>query len=345
MVGGDESVSAEAQATFFTVSDERFFPGTVALLNSLRLTGNEGPLVVLDAGLSHAQRARLEEQARVVQRPDGLSRPQFKAFPMLLNPTGVVVIIDSDMIVTRHLGYIINLADSGKICVFPDHFSQADRWFKEWEAVLELRSPLRRQTFVNGGFIALSITHWPNLLRRYMEIAGRVPADVGHSDRDMNRRAFTGGDQDPLNALLMSEVPADAQVLLPAAQEAHPDQLANTRVVDARTLECTLQGERSALLHYSTGPKAWAPRGWIRVRRRDAYVRLFGRVVCGEDVALRMEQTALPLWLRPNLPGTFVLALLDVGHGIGAAIRRLLPQRASAAVWRAVHRFSDPRRR
>jgi hypothetical protein len=249
------------------------------------------------------------------------------------------------MIVTRHLGYIIDLARSGKICVFPDHFSQADRWFKEWEVALGLRSPLRRQTFVNGGFIALSIAHWPDFLGRYMEISGRVPADVGHSDEGMNRRAFTGGDQDPLNALLMSEVPVDAQVLLPAAQEAHPDQLANTRIVDARTLECTLQGERPALLHYSTGPKAWASRGWIRVRRRDAYVRLFGRVVCGEDGELRMEPTALPLWLRPDLSGTLLLALLDVGHGIVAAIRRLLPLRASAVVWRAVHRFSDPRQR
>ena len=37
--------------------DHRFFLGTVALLNSLRLTGNVGELVVLDAGLT-AERTR-----------------------------------------------------------------------------------------------------------------------------------------------------------------------------------------------------------------------------------------------------------------------------------------------
>lgn len=337
-------MGGHAGVTYFTVSDERFFLGTVALLNSLRLTGNEGPLVVLDVGLREGQRARLAKHARIVPRPDGLSRSQFKAFPLLVEPTGVVVIIDSDMIVTRSLSYIIDLAEEGGICVFPDHSSQADRWFEEWETVLQLRSPPRRQTFVNGGFIALSTAQRPDFLERLWEISGRVPGSGARSGGDADTGPFTGGDQDPLNALLMSEVPADALALLPAAQEAHPDDLADTRIIDARTLACALHGGRTTLLHYSMGPKAWDRRGWIRARR-DAYVRLFGRVVCGEDVALRMEPGALPLWLRPGPAGNIVLMLLDGAHGVGAGIRRLLPERVSAAVWRVVHRFSEPPRR
>ena len=46
--------------TFFTVADERFFPGAVCLLNSLRLSGNDAELVILDAGLTDAQRRRLD---------------------------------------------------------------------------------------------------------------------------------------------------------------------------------------------------------------------------------------------------------------------------------------------
>ena len=45
-----------APATFYTVTDAEFFPGTVALLNSLRLVGHREPLVVLDNGLTPEQR-------------------------------------------------------------------------------------------------------------------------------------------------------------------------------------------------------------------------------------------------------------------------------------------------
>jgi hypothetical protein len=43
-------VSAANGVTFYTVSNEPYFLGTVALLNSLRKTGNDGSFVVLDAG-------------------------------------------------------------------------------------------------------------------------------------------------------------------------------------------------------------------------------------------------------------------------------------------------------
>lgn len=335
-------MSHDAEATFFTISDERFFPGTVALLNSLRLTGHVGPLVVLDVGLRHAQRVRLEEHARVVQRPNGLSRPQFKAFPLLLNPEGVIVIIDSDMIVTRPLDHLIDLAAEGKICVFPDHFSQSGRRFEEWQTILRLKSPLRRQTYVNGGFIGLSTNHWPDFLSRLWELTERVPVDGLPYEEDRNARPFTGGDQDPLNALLMSEIPPEGIEMMPYDHEVHPDRLADTRIIDAKTLGCVIHGERPALLHYSMGPKAWDRTGWIRVRR-DAYVQLFGRVVCGGDVPLRMEPRELPLWLRPSSGGRFALAALDVAHGLVAAIRRVLPPRASAAVRRATRRYSGSR--
>ena len=49
--------------TYFTVSTHRFFLGTVALLNSLRLTGNAGELVVLDAGLTPDERELLERSS------------------------------------------------------------------------------------------------------------------------------------------------------------------------------------------------------------------------------------------------------------------------------------------
>ena len=37
--------TSNADVTYYTVSDDRFFLGTVSLLNSLYLTGNRGKLV------------------------------------------------------------------------------------------------------------------------------------------------------------------------------------------------------------------------------------------------------------------------------------------------------------
>jgi hypothetical protein len=260
----------------------------------------------------------------------------YKAFPRSFEPSGVVAIIDSDMIVTRSLSSIIDEAGNGKICVFPDHPSQTGRWFKEWESVLELKSPLRRQTYVNSGFIAFSIEHWPDFLPRLWEVSGRVPEDAIFAGSDMGR-VFWMADQDQVNALLMSEIPANALRLLPADEEVHPDGLPRTRIVDAATLHCVRDGVRPAILHYSMRPKAWHRKGWIRVRR-DGYVRLFGRVVFGEDVIMRLRPEELPLWLRPSRGGRLMLSALDASHGTVAALRRRLPPRASAAILRAKER-------
>lgn len=293
--------------------------------------------MVLDVGLSDAQRARLERNAKVVEIPvEPKTHPVLlKAFPRFFDPTGVVVIIDSDMIVTRSLGYVVDRAASGRICVFPDHYTASNRWFKEWETVFELKSPLRRQTYVNSGFIAVSTSHWPDFLSRFWELSERILPEAVFADV---KQPFYAGDQDALNALLMSEIPPDAVEVLPAAHVVYPDELSNTKIGDAERLECTLHGERPAILHYSMAPKVWNRRAWLRVRR-DAYSVLFGRVVCGTDVPLRMEPEELPLWLRPNVGGRIALATLDASHGTAAAIRRRLPPRASAALLRAKSRM------
>ncbi len=105
------------EATFFTITDEQYFLGTVALLNSLRIAGNHGPLVVLDMGLSRAQRLRLSAHARVVSIQMGHTRRPWmlKTFPRFFDPNGVAIIIDSDMIVTRSLKYVVDHAAAGRI--------------------------------------------------------------------------------------------------------------------------------------------------------------------------------------------------------------------------------------
>ena len=45
-----------AAAAFYCVADSRYFPGAVGLVNSLRLVGHREPILVLDTGLTDAQR-------------------------------------------------------------------------------------------------------------------------------------------------------------------------------------------------------------------------------------------------------------------------------------------------
>ena len=79
------------------------------------------------------------------------------------------------MIVTRSLRYVIDHANAGRICAYPDHFSQWNRSFVEWERALALNVPLRRQVYLNAGFIALSPQRWPHFLERFAELLELLP--------------------------------------------------------------------------------------------------------------------------------------------------------------------------
>jgi hypothetical protein len=313
-----------AVATLYTVSDGRYFIGTVALLNSLRLAGNQAELVVLDRGLSLDQRDRLNEHARLVRLDaDVFHTPiLYKPFPHLLDAEGVVVVIDSDIIVTGTLDDILGRARDGSICLFPNHPESRNRWFAEWEEIFELTSPPRRQPHLNGGFIAFSIDHWPDLLRRWWEACARLPPErvfLGSATDPV-----WGGDEDALNAVLMSEVPAAAVVELPDEAPFLPLGMRRTRVVDKRVLACTYRGRPTRLLHELGRLKPWEKRAWLRVRR-DAYVQLLPRTLFGPDVALRLRPDEVPLWLRPAASGEASLRVLSVGNRAVRAIIRTLP--------------------
>jgi hypothetical protein len=75
----------------------------------------------------------------------------YKPFPFLLRPQGIVVVIDSDMILTRNLTPVLALAAEGRICTFPD--PEKDRRFPEWREIFGLPSAMRKQTYVCSGSI------------------------------------------------------------------------------------------------------------------------------------------------------------------------------------------------
>jgi hypothetical protein len=307
-------------ATYYTVSTHRFFLGTVALLNSLRLTGNAGELVVLDAGLTASERELLAAHATVYSPPAGMPiHPVvMKTYAHLSQPSGTVVVIDSDMIVTGSLDHITALAAEGQICAYPDIPEVRGRWFGEWEETLELASPLRPDIYVNSGLVAFSTDHWPNLLERWREVCESIPP----SDMWGSRSPFNAPDQDALNALLMSEIPRAALTLLPKGEDPFGG---DATVEDYETLRCSVNGRPAKILHLVDSPKPWEPSGWLRLAGLD-YARLMRRLLFASDVRLRLDPDQVPLWLRPTRRGDLALRTLGAGNRGIVRVAHKLPE-------------------
>lgn len=302
-----------ASATVYTLADATYFPGLVGLLNSLRLTGNPYELVVIDAGLADWQRELLRPWARVVPRSDsGVASPYlWKSGVAGLAPEGVVIWLDSDILVTRSLADVVDLARQGRICAIRDDWPPGfERFFPEWESLLALRAPCRPQTYVNSGFFAFDTAHWPALLDRWDECCRRMPhADILIGDHATD--PLWAGDQDALNALLMSEVPAGAVAHLPSGEMAHARRMGEVRVVDPSRLVVVADGADPRLLHYTWRPKPWERAAWRRVKP-DAYVSLLIRSLFGEGATMAIPRSSLPYWLRPGLLGKASLFLVRV---------------------------------
>jgi hypothetical protein len=129
------------------------------------------------------------------------------------------------------------------------------------------------------------------------------------------------GDQDAWNAVLMTYVPATAVVPLAAdAAPASSDFAHGVEVVDLATLACSFHGRPTQLLHGSGRHKPWDRYGWLLVRR-NPYVRMLRRLLCGKDVAVKVPQAAVPIWLRDERE---------------VAVRAL--DALNAAVWEVVQR-------
>jgi hypothetical protein len=290
-------MAVDQSVTFYTVCNARYFPGLVGLLNSLRLMGHDDPLVVGDSGLTEIQRKLLAPHCTLFDLSDIVVRNpmQSKPFPFLLKPQGIVVFIDSDMIVTRSLNAALAAAAEGKICAFPD--PDLHRWFAEWREIFDLPSAPRRQTYVCAGFVAFSTTYWPDLLERWWKACKRIRSLPTLYEGAQHSDPYYAGDQDALNALLMSEFSFDALSLLPDDEQVYGWQFHRVHSVDAGTLSCQYMGRQPLLLHAAVGPKPWMRKGV----RRHVYLRFLRRLLTAPDVALSVPPHLFEIWLRQGV--------------------------------------------
>jgi hypothetical protein len=324
--------STEPGHVFYAIADASFFIGTVALVNSLRLTGNGGPVVVLDTGLRPEQRSFLERECRVapVELDPGLLTVFVKPYVGALERTRTVILIDTDVIVTASLAGLVAEAQTGKICAFREAAPDDDRHFPEWEQLFGLRARPRQQPYASGSFLALSMERWHWLTQRWWEICQAVqeerskrPFLLRREDVLVDPVGFN--EQDVLNALLRSEVP-DEDVLLVEHQLA-PSWHDRRRVdvLDAASLRCAVDGLETLYLHCTGVVKPWQRWGWSR-DSFDAFVKLLPRVLVADDVPLRLAPGDVPAWLRGGVSGRAAWATLNGAASSGYRVLGIVPE-------------------
>ncbi len=281
----------------YTLADGEYFVGLAALLNSLRLTGHEQELVVLDCGLGDEHRRVLRDHVTLAPLPETLARRKLLAkayLSRLVSPEEIVVYVDSDVLVTGSLEPMIARAAAGHISVAPvDWPEKRGRSIGGWEQLFGLSAPVRRDVYVNAGFLGLSAAPWQPLLERWLALCGSIPVDAVFRG-EIDENPLWAGDQDALNALLMSEVPAEAVVHLAEGAAVFPPELERVQVRDRDGLECTLDGRPVTMLHYSWIPKPWEPGSWRRMHRPlRTRTRCCCRACCSRTTS-RCDSVATP---------------------------------------------------
>lgn len=317
--------------TYVTLTDERFFVGTVALVNSLRITGNRDDIFVVDAGLTSNQRNRLAAAVNIhrLDLSDSRVLPAFlKPWALLAAPPGHLVLLDSDIIVTESLESPLAAAADGQIYAFPDGPARLhNRRFEEvWTAELRLRRPLRIQPYVNSGFIALDSLRWKALLERWIELCGEVSEERSQlphwiPSHEADAHPFAYLDQDVLNAILMSEVDQHVTLIGDWRRAGVPKPEDTTRIVDRLSLHCESDGGRTILLHHFAHPKPWfsEARGCLTY---GPYDELLVRLLSGPDLAIELPDDAIPVWLRRGRARAIERRVTRSQTGPGRLLRR-----------------------
>jgi hypothetical protein len=322
------------QATIFSVGDEGYFVGTVGLINSLRLTGHDGEIVILDCGFTPDQREILDPVC-TLKRLDDDRVTSFRGFLKPIAPlthqSDHTIVIDSDVIVTSRLDEIIASAAAGNIVAYAD--PESDRWFAEWKHIFQLPELPRRDVYVCSAVVGFSRSHHPEFLQQWCGACQRI-LTVPTVNRDGATGPTSQADQDALNAVLMSSYPEGTVDLRPVQEAPQASALRKgVDIDDPRTLRCSNDGQPTRLLHSAGRPKPWVRLG----ARKTAYTILLARLLDAEDVPIRVPRPLIPSWLRSDHGSVAYLTALDAYSRTRASISRrveFLPRSMRARISR-----------
>jgi hypothetical protein len=282
---------------FYCVADARYFLGAVALVNSLRLVGHDEPVFVLDSGLTPGQRAQLEREVVVLRGPVGQTPHLLKSLAPLRRPADVMILVDTDVIVTRHLGTLVQTAASGRLVAMADRASP--RFHPGWGDALRLGRLTGNDRYINAGLLVLPREPGLELLARMDALVGVVDPVQSVIGRGSASDPFYYLDQDVLNALLLVDDRRNQVEVLPHRFAPFPP-FAKLRIDDATALRCVYpDGAQPFAIHHIQG------KPWLTLTRTSIYSRLLTRLLLADDLPITIDPCELPLRLREGVRASF----------------------------------------
>jgi hypothetical protein len=308
---------------FYCVSDERYFLGAVGLVNSLRLVGHTEPIYLLDCGLTEAQRELLAGHVTLVSDQSGTPPWLLKTIAPLRHPAEVMVLIDADMIVTRSLDELVERARSGAVVAVKN---DRDRFCPEWGELLDL-GELRRGPYLSSGLVVTERELGTEVLALMDRLQDRVDFDRTFWRANISDYPFLYGDQDVLNAILVSERLAPERVVALEHRLAPTPPFGRLRVVDERALRCRYRDgvEPYVVHHFATKP-------WLEPTHHGVYSRLLRRALIGPGAAIGVSPQELPLRLRTGLLAYADRKRVNAGERWRWWVREPLEQRVTSRV-------------
>jgi hypothetical protein len=277
----------------YCVASSHHFLGLVALLNSLRLTGNDAPLFVGDCGLTTAQRERLAPHV-ILADVDASRSPHLAKWAVpLAFPAEVTVLLDVDIIVTGSLDPLV-AASRQRPVVFADPLWH--RFDENWGRLLGLRR-LRRGPYFNAGVIGLPARRAPEILALVGKAQTRIDTDAMWIDGGTLENPFYFGDQDVWNAVFAAQLEPNELLVLEQRLAAHPP-FPRLRLVDERSLDCRYPDGTAPIVLHHVGDKPW-----LAQTRPNIYSRMITRLLLEDDLTLPLDRKEVPWRLREHATG------------------------------------------
>ena len=135
---------------------------------------------------------------------------------------------------------------------------------------------------------------------------------------------FRFADQDVLNAILATRVEPDRLDALDSRLAPTPP-FRGLAVTDEETLRCSYpDGAEPFLVHHHV------VRPWLEPTHHGVYSRLLRRLLIGDDVAIRVPEETIPLWLRSGPRAWAERLRINLGERLRWHVREPLAKRREA---------------
>ncbi len=262
------------QQAFAVVADSNFYPGLMALLNSIHVY--HGASIRTFVFVYHLTEAQVEEirehpmgpaitllqDVSVRRKPAGIWEAKQQVLDYLMGRAKVVCLLDADLVLLSKLGDVFNLAERGKIVSSRDG-TDPIRFGREYRSFGE-KLVGKEMPYFNSGFLCLDIVkHWD--LVALWSFSSHFAAYSPNGGAPLR---FQGhGDQGLLNAVAGLQDKESSLHLFTQDEWCNSGLWSANRkvVIEKRegkklTVTNTVTGGRQRLLH-STGPKWWTTQG------------------------------------------------------------------------------------